>query len=130
MTRMRWDWLTGLFIVAAVLHWPSVAIAQSLEARLNALLQNPQLKNATVGLNVVEVTTQGPVELFGHNATVPMAPASCTKLLTTAAAFSKYGVNGAFETKLFKIGDNLLILGSGDPCFSDTKLLEIGRAHV
>ncbi|MEI8197841.1 MAG: D-alanyl-D-alanine carboxypeptidase/D-alanyl-D-alanine-endopeptidase [Phycisphaerae bacterium] len=123
MTRMRLVSLTRLLVLSTVLLWQGAARAQSLEARLNTLLAQPSVKNANVGISIVQVGDNGPVELFGHNATTPMTPASCTKLLTTAAAFSKYGVTGAFETKLFKIGPNLLILGSGDPCFADAKLL-------
>lgn len=123
MARMRLVWLTRLLVLGTILLWPGPAQADSLESRLNTLLAKPSVKNAVVGISIVQVGDKGPIELFGHNAATPMAPASCTKLLTTAAAFSKYGVNGAFETKLIRIGQNLLILGSGDPCFADTKLL-------
>lgn len=106
----------GLFGLAAAAH------GQSLDARIDALLGNPQLKNAQVGISIVEITPKGAVPLYSHNAALPLPPASCTKLLTTSAAFEKYGPKGAFNTQFYRVGEDLLIVGSGDPAFCDAKL--------
>lgn len=124
MTWMGSRWVRGMMVSVVLACGTTLAQAQSLDTRINALLGSNQLKNATVGINIVKISSKGVEQIYGHNATTPLTPASCTKLLTTAAAFSKYGVNANLPTKLFLIGDNLLILGTGDPCFADTKLLD------
>jgi D-alanyl-D-alanine carboxypeptidase/D-alanyl-D-alanine-endopeptidase (penicillin-binding protein 4) len=103
--------------------------ASSLEARLNDLLNNPQLKSASVSLDIVEVTPVAPggagggaKPLFSHNRTTPLGPASNCKLLTTAAAFDRYGPKAAFKTQLYQLGDDLILLGGGDPALGDAKL--------
>ncbi len=96
--------------------------AQSLDARLNTLLAAPSVKGDSISLDIVEVTPNGPVSLFSHDATTPLGPASNCKLLTTAAAFERYGPKAAFKTQLFKSGDDLILLGGGDPGLGDSKL--------
>jgi len=94
----------------------------SLEGRIQALLGSDLVKGASISLDVVEVTPKGPVELYGYHATTPLGPASNCKLLTTSAAFEKYGAKAAFKTMLYKVGDDLLIVGGGDPGLGDSKL--------
>jgi D-alanyl-D-alanine carboxypeptidase/D-alanyl-D-alanine-endopeptidase (penicillin-binding protein 4) len=53
---------------------------------------------------------------------LPLAPASNVKLLTTAAAFERYGPKAAFRTLLYRIGNDLVVVGSGDPALGDPKL--------
>jgi len=99
------------------------ARADTLAARLNALVADPQLKGSSLGLHVVEITPTGPVEIYSHNADAPLAPASNCKILTTAAAFERYGPKATFKTRLFKVGDDLILVGSGDPGLGDETLL-------
>ena len=81
------------------------------------------VKGASVGVSVVEVKPGGAaVELYAHNANLPLGPASNCKLLTTAAAFEKYGPKATFKTILYKAGDDLLLVGGGDPGLGDAKL--------
>jgi D-alanyl-D-alanine carboxypeptidase/D-alanyl-D-alanine-endopeptidase (penicillin-binding protein 4) len=113
---------TSLAALCTLFLAATAASAQSLDARINALLDNPQLKNASVSLDIVEVTPKGPVTLFSHNPTLPLGPASNCKLLTTAAAFERYGPSATFKTFLYKIGDDLVLVGGGDPALGDAKL--------
>lgn len=128
------DWrhlklLPLLALTALALAAPPSARAESLEARLHTLLASDQLKNAAVGIDIVEVTPQGPLSIYAHNATTPLVPASNMKILTTAAAFEKYGPKATFKTQLFKSGDDLLLIGGGDPALGDAKLLaEAGQS--
>ena len=112
-----------LAVAAAIAYTAAAASAQSLQARINARLDNDQLKNASVSLHVVEITGKGAVELAGYHAEQALAPASNTKLMTTAAAFEKYGPKAVFKTTLYKVGEDLLIVGGGDPALGDAKLL-------
>jgi D-alanyl-D-alanine carboxypeptidase/D-alanyl-D-alanine-endopeptidase (penicillin-binding protein 4) len=114
-------------LLLAVLVAPA-AQAQSLDSRINALLGSTQLKGASVSLDIVEVTKNGPVSIFSHNGTTPLGPASNCKLLTTAAAFERYGPKAAFKTHLYRVGDDLVLVGGGDPALGDAKLAaEIGQ---
>ena len=100
----------------------AAARAQSLEARINVLLGNAQLKGAAVGLDVQEITPRGPVALFSHDATLPLGPASNCKLLTTSAAFEKYGATSTFKTCCYRVGPDLVLIGGGDPGLGDAKI--------
>jgi D-alanyl-D-alanine carboxypeptidase/D-alanyl-D-alanine-endopeptidase (penicillin-binding protein 4) len=106
----------------ALLLATAAARASSLADRINATLGHPSLKTASVSISVVELTPAGPQILYTHNPTLPLAPASNTKLLTTAAAFERYGPKAAFKTLLYKNGDDLILVGGGDPALGDPKL--------
>ncbi len=108
--------------VAASLLLAAAARADSLDARLNTLLGAALVKNASVSLDVIEITAKGPVRLFGHNAEMPLGPASNTKLLTTAATFEKYGPDASFKTTLYLSGEDLVLVGGGDPALGDATL--------
>jgi D-alanyl-D-alanine carboxypeptidase/D-alanyl-D-alanine-endopeptidase (penicillin-binding protein 4) len=109
---------TFLFAAASAVH------AQSLSAKINAILANDQLKNASVSVTIAEMTNRGLVEHFTHQPDLALAPASNTKLLTTACAFEKYGAKAAFKTTLYKAGEDLLLVGGGDPALGDAKLAD------
>lgn len=113
--------IQSLFFLLALCFSLSVR-AESLEARINPLLDNPQLKGASVSLDIQQVTANGPVPLYSHDPNLPLGPASNCKLLTTAAAFERYGPHATFKTNLFQVGPDLLIVGGGDPGLGDTKI--------
>ena len=102
----------------------------SLEARINALLGDPLVKGAQVGMDVVEIGSGGAAgggggrgaEIFSHNPELPLEPASNTKLLTTGAALERYGAGASFKTNLFQVGPDLLLVGGGDPGLGDYKI--------
>ncbi|HVX84606.1 MAG TPA: D-alanyl-D-alanine carboxypeptidase/D-alanyl-D-alanine-endopeptidase [Phycisphaerae bacterium] len=109
---------SALFALAAA----APARADSLDARLRALLGADLVKGMSISIDVAEITPKGPLDLFAYNATTPLAPASNCKLLTTGAAFEKYGPNATFKTTLYRAGDDLLLVGGGDPALGDAKL--------
>ena len=53
--------------------------------------------------------------LFAHNADLPMIPASNMKLVTSAAATDRLGAQFAYQTVFALLGDDLVVIGSGDP---------------
>ena len=112
----------SVLTIAATLGWATMARAQSLEGRLANLLADAQVKGADVGIHIMEVTARGPVEVYAYHADTPLTPASCAKILTTSTAFETYGPKATFKTQLWRIGDDLLLLGGGDPAFCDAKL--------
>ncbi len=109
-------------VIALVFCGTGFGRAESLEKRLTPLLADPQVKGAQVGIDIVEIGERGPVDLFAYHADIPLTTASCTKILTTAAAFETYGARATFKTQLWRVGDDLLLLGGGDPAFGDAKL--------
>ncbi len=123
MRRFTINWVAAICVAALPL--PPLAHAESLEGRINGLLGSDLVKGASVSLDVVEVSGRpGGIEVYAHNATLPLGPASNCKLLTTAAAFERYGAKATFKTYLYKVGDDLVVVGGGDPGLGDAKLAE------
>ena len=118
---VRWGSLAAI----AAFTLASAASAETLSPRVNAVLDKAaeQLRNASVSIHVAEITSRGVLDLYSHHPDLPLAPASNTKLMTTAAAFERYGAKAAFKTVLYKVGEDLLLVGGGDPGLGDAKLL-------
>jgi len=80
-----------------------------------------QFKHATISLYIIESKTGKPV--FDKNSQVGLAPASCQKVVTSAAAFELLGKDYRYRTQLIYNGHithdtlfgNLHIYGFGDP---------------
>ncbi|MEM8873736.1 MAG: D-alanyl-D-alanine carboxypeptidase/D-alanyl-D-alanine-endopeptidase [Planctomycetota bacterium] len=73
--------------------------------------------NAIVAARVVRVGDGA--ELYARNADVPMIPASNMKLLVSAAALDHFGADHTFDTHLYRSGDDLILVGTGDPALGD-----------
>ena len=112
-------WLICLLIYSPVL------VAQGLADRLakaTAILQaDPQMKHALLGLSVLK--TESGEKVWEINSQIGMAPASCQKIITSAAAMEMLGPKYRFQTELGYSGQiegntlqgNLYIIGNGDP---------------
>ncbi len=77
-------------------------------------------KNADLGLVVADADS-GAV-LYDRHGDVPLKPASVQKLFVTAAALERFGPNFQFETRFYTSGDELWVVGAGDPGFGDERL--------
>ncbi len=130
---MRQRYCVGaLVFVIALLFFcglTCVATAQasdlaSLQAELAAILQETDLKGGTVGIRVEDVAL--PQLLYDHNGAIPLKPASCNKLHTSAAALYYLGSGYTYTTRVYysgqingkKLAGNLVVVGSGDPTIS------------
>lgn len=98
----------------------------SLRAELPAL-RALVAKGARVSATVVDLQTGATLEQL--NARERAAPASLTKLLTTAAALDAWPVDKTFDTELLAtapidgiVRGNLVLRGAGDATFDDEKL--------
>ncbi|QOV88948.1 D-alanyl-D-alanine carboxypeptidase/D-alanyl-D-alanine endopeptidase [Humisphaera borealis] len=92
-----------------------------IDAQVNAVLQDRLLANATVIVEVMSLGS-GPAdlrELYARNAHLPLVPASNLKLVTTAAALEHLGPDFKFSTRLLLVGQDLVLIGDGDPTFGD-----------
>ncbi len=91
---------------------PATAPAK-LADRVTQLLASPALKGADVGVHVVQLDNAK--TLFAREPDRLLVPASNTKLFTTAAALVELGPDFHFETLIGTDGDDLVVVGGGDP---------------
>jgi len=94
----------------------SVLLVSSVVGQLEEFLSSPVLKTASVG--VVVRPLGGGEEVASHQADLALIPASTLKAVTTATALQVLGPDYVFETRLFLKGDDLVIVGGGDPMLS------------
>ena len=89
---------------------------------LKAFLQSPNLKYASVGIQITELETGK--QICSHNVNMALTPASTLKLITTASALELLGEKYLYRTSVLMDGyvnaqgllvGNLYIQGAGDP---------------
>jgi len=110
-----------VLVVLYSIFLPAYSWSQTVPEKLNAAFKNfandPQLRNATISLYVVDATT-GKVVL-DKNGRVGMVPASTQKVITSVSAYELLGKNFQFQTQVAfsknKEAGTLLIVPSGDP---------------
>jgi D-alanyl-D-alanine carboxypeptidase/D-alanyl-D-alanine-endopeptidase (penicillin-binding protein 4) len=92
---------------------------------MEQILAAPAAQRAVWAIHAVDLAT-GRV-LYQRNATIPMAPASNTKLFSTALALLRLGPDYRFETRVLAMGvpdsqgrlaGDLVLAGGGDPTLS------------
>jgi D-alanyl-D-alanine carboxypeptidase/D-alanyl-D-alanine-endopeptidase (penicillin-binding protein 4) len=92
-----------------------------LAKRLDAIL-NRHGTAAVYAARVVRL--RDGAELYARNADRPMIPASNMKLTVSSAALDKLGGDATFDTTLGLAGQDLVVVGTGDPGFGDTTIAE------
>lgn len=84
----------------------------------------PRIETSRLGVYVYDITARK--DVYGHRDTVPMIPASCTKLLTAAMALHHLGPEHAYNSRLLMYGSvsrgtlygSLIVSMDDDPFFS------------
>ena len=130
--------LAAVMLSCATVPRPAEPVARSsavmrLQAELDSLYADPILSQAQCAIKVKSMDTRK--TLYQRNSRLLFAPASNMKLLTTATALYRLGVNYRFKTLLacdssaWAPGDSLLrgnlyLKGGGDPLFSTEDLLK------
>jgi len=107
-----------LLLAATVAH---AAPPASLASEIHALLSSPKIGKMRVGVQIVVLDDQ-PTILYELNAHEPFKPASNQKILTTAAAMVLLPADFKFTTVLARRGNDLVVIGAGDPATGDPKL--------
>ncbi len=94
------------------------AIGDTLASRLDTIAGRLDAQNATVAVRVLDAQT-GDV-LYTHGGIdTPLKPASNMKLLTAALALETFGPDHTFKTYLLFDGQDLTVVGTGDPGTGD-----------
>lgn len=80
----------------------------------------PLEKLAAVSVHVRDLASD--TVLFDYQGDLPLNPASNNKLLTTSAALHLLGGDFRFVTRVLRAGDDLVVVGEGDPSLDHVAL--------
>lgn len=122
-----------VFLGLVTARMPAEARAASADAslarRLAAVVQSPNVGRMKVGVRV-ERLGPSPTVVFEQDSDSLFKPASNQKLVTSAAAVHRLGPGFAFRTTLALKGDDLLIVGGGDPSFGDPRMAQLAGEPI
>ena len=115
--------ITRFLRVVLFSMFPFFSFSQTnVEIELEKILDQPEYKDASVGIKLINVKSGESV--FEYNANKLMIPASTLKIVTSAAALEILGADYRFKTQIGFIGElyenkelngDLVIMGGGDP---------------
>lgn len=108
--------LCSLCLYASTIH-------ADLTEDVRALLRDKIFAKSEIGVEIVKLSGETPQTVFKHNSDIPLIPASNLKLITTAAALDKLGADFQFRTLLVQRGNDLILVGDGDPTLGDAEML-------
>lgn len=131
MCSRFWKWVFCILFFG-VYHQVSSRIlavsaeAPSLSTKIQALMNDPALKNAVIGIDIVALDNGE--RIYSLRKDEPFVVASNMKLVTTAAALDLLGPDYKFRTSVYRMGPldpstgilsgGLVIRGVGDPNIS------------
>lgn len=141
MRRLVYSCVSFIFFLTGI---SAQTVQQKLQKAVQQLLSDPQMRFATLGFSVVNSETGAVV--YDYNGNTGLAPASCQKTVTSAAAFELLGKDYTFSTVIGhdgtivngRLNGNIHITGSGDPTLgswrysqtADTMLLRQWKAII
>ena len=98
----------------------STTLFADLQSDVSRIVAKTELFNGRAGVCVIDTATNTTlVELQARDG---MIPASNQKILTSCAALHILGPEFKFQTRLLRSGDDLILVGDGDPTFGDMEL--------
>ncbi|MBP7937049.1 MAG: D-alanyl-D-alanine carboxypeptidase/D-alanyl-D-alanine-endopeptidase [Phycisphaerae bacterium] len=101
----------------------------TLGEEIAALVNDTQWGKMSIGVCVETLGAQ-PKLVFEHKSRELLKPASNQKLVTTAAALCLLPPDFSYRTILALQGKDLVVIGSGDPSFGDSRLAEQAREQM
>jgi D-alanyl-D-alanine carboxypeptidase/D-alanyl-D-alanine-endopeptidase (penicillin-binding protein 4) len=116
----------ALVVLTLILLSFCAPLQAGLSEDIRAMIQEKPFAKAEMGVQVVQLGAK-PGEskiLFRHNSDIPFMPASNLKLVTTSAALEKLGPDFKFRTVLARRGNDLILIGDGDPSFGDGDVMK------
>jgi D-alanyl-D-alanine carboxypeptidase/D-alanyl-D-alanine-endopeptidase (penicillin-binding protein 4) len=104
---------------------PTRMIDDKLTAEVRRVLDDPQLRGASVGVCVMRpgATWDDRRMIVDIEADRPLIPASNMKLLSTTLAIERLGPSFRFRTMLLRRGQQIALVGDGDPTLGDSERL-------
>ncbi len=96
--------------------------------KLDSILHRQDKSGATFTARIIDLSNGR--ELYAHEIDTPYTPASNLKLFTTSTALDRFGPDKVFKTYLAKDGDNLWVIGEGDPSLGDQKLADRDKKTI
>jgi D-alanyl-D-alanine carboxypeptidase/D-alanyl-D-alanine-endopeptidase (penicillin-binding protein 4) len=124
-------------VIAAILIFQLSRVfgQREMEAWINNLIEKPEYKNATLGLQFIDLESGNPV--FQLNENKLLIPASVLKAVTTASAIEILGPDYRFKTKIGYQGSiknnilkgDLVIVGNGDPTLGSVHFQHSGSVY-
>lgn len=107
--------LTTVFILTGLFYVTPWIKKINFNRYINKIQKNETLKNSILS---VTAKYEGEKKNFMEfNAEKKIHPGSNFKLFTAAAVLKKLGPDFTYSTKLYKKGNDLILMGSGDPTF-------------
>ncbi|MDH7598980.1 MAG: D-alanyl-D-alanine carboxypeptidase/D-alanyl-D-alanine-endopeptidase [Sedimentisphaerales bacterium] len=104
-----------LWPLAVLVLTPALVARADLASRIDRIIRSCDGADLSVHL----ISPRGGRTIYGYQATRPLIPASNMKLVTTAAAIRFLGPGFTYKTRVYLCGQDLVIVGSGDPLLGD-----------
>ena len=120
----------ALLVIALLAVLPATAAAQDEATMVKRLARYMRGAGAYSGAYVVDVSGDNRTAVFRWRQRTPRILASNTKLFTTTAALSRFGVEGTLPTEVLGTGEldpegvfrgSLYLRGGGDPTFGSRR---------
>jgi serine-type D-Ala-D-Ala carboxypeptidase/endopeptidase (penicillin-binding protein 4) len=115
----------GCVLIVLSLWGGRASRAADLAGQVQEILQDKLLQKATVGIEIVRLgkSDSDSKLIYQHESHTLLMPASNLKLTTTSASLDRYGPAFKFRTMLLMHGEDLVLIGDGDPSFGDAEYL-------
>ena len=134
----------SLTVLCAFAHQDALhaqSLSSKTEAKLNSVINSPKLKEAHVGISILDLgvvrdANAFPAKpyigkpyrvLFEHDAQKKFMPASNMKLFTAAIALQKLGIEKTFSTRVLQHDKQLVLYGGGDPSLKVSDLKNLSQ---
>jgi D-alanyl-D-alanine carboxypeptidase/D-alanyl-D-alanine-endopeptidase (penicillin-binding protein 4) len=104
----------------------SASLARAdLSGDIRAVLNDKLLSRGELGIEIIRLGSKsGDAQtIYEFKSKQPRVPASNLKLVTTAAALETLGANFQFKTTLAVRGNDVALIGDGDPTLGDVEML-------
>lgn len=129
MTSVRnygWFVIIGLASCLGGISGARAADPAELRSKIEKLAASPRVGRMQVGIRV-ELLGEKPVVVYEQNADASFKPASNQKIVTSAAAMTLLPADFTYHTILGRRGEDLVIIGAGDPSCGDGRLAKADK---
>lgn len=109
--------------------WALGADTGTLGGQMAALVGDARWGKMRMGIRIETLGAQ-PTLVFEHDSRALFKPASNQKILTTAAALCLLPPDYSYRTILAIRGEDLVVIGSGDPSFGDSRMAKEARSRM